>query len=135
WPVGHWLSQWATRPCSRQWAADLLPRVEAAVDVAGRRDAGILSGLNRHRRALAEGAVEQHALAGRRSKLMQHAAGPHIGSEVGVGGVQRTGDDAVLLALGRLAQIDQRHIVIADEADRILRAHCPAALRDRRLRD
>src|SRR5262245_64333084 len=80
-------------------AARLLPRVDAALDVAGGGEPGILRGAHRHRRTLAEGAVEDHALAGGAGELVEHAAGADIGRKVGRGRMQRTGGDAVLFAL------------------------------------
>src|SRR3954470_24194536 len=84
----------------------LRPGAEPALDVAGRRQAGVLGGLRGHRRALAEGAVEHEAPAGRGGELVQHAARAHVVLKIEVGRVQRAGDQAVLLALARLAPGD-----------------------------
>src|SRR3984893_7842214 len=46
------------RMLPRQRPIGLLPGIDAALNVAGGLDAGVLRGLYRHRRALAEGAVE-----------------------------------------------------------------------------
>ena len=61
--------------------------------------------------------------------------GRTLASEIGVGGMQRAGNDAVLLALGALAQIDEGHVRPADERHRLARAHRPAASRDLVLRE
>ena len=53
----------------------LLPGVDAALDVQGGHQAGVLRGLHRHRRAFAEGAIEQEPLAGGARQFAQHAAG------------------------------------------------------------
>src|SRR6266567_3490177 len=84
---------------SLERAAGLLPGIDAALKMAHRFKAAILRGLHRHRRALAEGAIEQDALAGRAGKLVEHAAGPHIDLDVRIGGMDRARNDAVLLAL------------------------------------
>ena len=75
-----------------------------------RREAGVLRRLHRHGRALAERAVEHHALAGRRRQFVQHAAGADILRQIRIGRMQRAGNDAVLLALAFLAQIDDRDV-------------------------
>ena len=95
---------------AQQRAVRLFPGVDAALDVAGRGEARVLRRLHRHRRALPERTVENDALTGGARELVQHAAGTHIGGEVGVGGVQRAGDDAVLLAFAAFAQIDEYHV-------------------------
>src|SRR5262245_5936791 len=66
------------RSDSSGWCASLLPSIQAAVEVAGRREAGFLGGLHRHRGALAIGAVEQQALAGRFGELMKDAAAADV---------------------------------------------------------
>src|SRR6516165_10243799 len=90
--------------------ARLLPGVDAALDVTGGGETRILRGLHRHGRALPESAIEDDALAGGAGELIEHAARPDIGGEIGVGGVQRAGDDAVLLAFASLPQVAVRHI-------------------------
>src|SRR6516225_2608551 len=90
--------------------ARLLPGVDAALNVTGRGEARILRGLHRHGRAFAEGAIEDDALAGGAGEFIEHAAGPDIGGEIGVGGVQRAGDDAMFLAFAALAQVDERYV-------------------------
>src|SRR5262245_64290261 len=96
-------------------AAGLLPGIDAALDVAGGGEPGILRGAHRHRRTLAEGAVEDHALAGGAGKLIEHATGPDIGREIGIGRVQGARDDAMLLAFRALAQVDQDDVRSAVE--------------------
>ena len=59
----------------------------------------------------------------------------HVGLQVGVWCMQRTRNDAVLLALGFLAQVDERDARPADERSRLAGTHGPAALRDRLLRE
>ena len=63
----------------------------------GGDQAGVLRGLHRHGRALAEGAIEHDALVGRARELVQDAAGADILLQVAVGRVQRARDAAVLL--------------------------------------
>ncbi len=72
----------------QQRAVRLLPGVDAALDVAGAGETGVLRRLHRHGGALAEGAIEDDALAGGAGELVQHAAGMHIDGEIAVGGVQ-----------------------------------------------
>ena len=78
------------------------------------RRPGALRGPHRHRRALAEGAVEQQPFGRRRCKFVQHAAGLDIFHQVGVGRVQRARNDAVLLALAVFAQIDEGDVRLAE---------------------
>ena len=59
---------------ARKRSVRLLPRRDAAADMAGGLEARVLRRLHRHRRTLAEGAVEQDALAGRGRKFVQPAA-------------------------------------------------------------
>src|SRR5437899_9976042 len=63
---------------ARQLSAGLLPGIEAAVDVAGSREARLLGGLHRHRGALAEGAVEHQPLAGGFREFVEDAAATDI---------------------------------------------------------
>ena len=76
---------------------------------------GVLRGLHRHGRALAEGAVEHQPLAGRLGQLVQHAARADVLLQARIGHMQRARDDAVALALGALAQVDQRDVRLADQ--------------------
>ena len=90
-----------------QRPAGLAPGVEPALDVAGGGNSRLLGGLHRHGRALAEGAIEHDAPAGRAGELVEHAARPDISREIRIGRVQRARDDAVALALAPLAQVDE----------------------------
>jgi hypothetical protein len=81
----HWIPfaslEWRganARALPRQRTVGLLPGVDAALDMAGGLQTGILRRLHRHGRALAEGTVEHDALAGRRRELLQHAAGANM---------------------------------------------------------
>src|SRR5690242_7598516 len=81
----------------------LFPSVDAALDVAGGSKARVLRSLHRHRRALAEGAIEQDPLAGRRGQFVQHAAGADVLLQIRVRCVQRARNDAVFVAFALLA--------------------------------
>src|SRR5262249_51448404 len=107
--------------------ARFLPGVDAALDVTGGGETRILRRLHRHGRAFPEGAVENDALASGAREFIEHAARTDIGREIGVGGVQRAGDDAVLLAFAPLPQVDERHVGPAVERKRFGGAHRPAA--------
>ena len=106
------------------------PGVDAALDMAGGCEPGVLRRLHRHCRALAEGTVEDDALAGGSGEFVQHAARADIVRKLGVGGVQRARDDAVLLAFRPLAQIDERHVGPAVEGHGLGGADRPAPPRD-----
>ena len=90
-------------------------------------EAGVLRRLHRHRRALAEGAVEHEALAGAAASSCSMPPAPILSCRVGIGRVQRAGDGAVLLALARLAQVDQRDVAAAEQRHRLVGADRPAA--------
>src|SRR5262245_47772132 len=111
-----------------QRAVDLLPGADTALDMAGRRQARVLRSLHGHRGTLAERAVEYDPLAGRLGEFVQHAAGADAFLQARIGYVQRTGDHAVPLALAFLAQIDQRHVRLAEQRKRLPRAERPAAV-------
>src|SRR5215218_1411068 len=92
----------------------LLPRSEAALNVARSAYSGVLCGLHGHRGSLPEGAVEHEPFAGRSRKLVEHPTRAHILLEVGVRCMERSGDRAVLLALAWFTQVDQHHIRLAE---------------------
>src|SRR5262249_17951790 len=52
----------------------LLPSAEAPREWAGGLEPGVLGGLHRHSRALAEGAQEHNPFAGCRCELVQHSS-------------------------------------------------------------
>ena len=83
---------------------------------------GFLGGGHRHRRALAEGAEEHDAAAGRRRHFAQHAAGSQGLADRGIGRVQRARQRAVLGALAVFAQVDQQDIGPAEAVDALARA-------------
>src|SRR5215471_5909918 len=85
------------------------PSVDAALDVAGVK-ARVLRSLHRHRRALAEGAIEQDPFAGRRGQFVQHAAGADVHRQIRIWCVQRARNDAVFVAFALLTQIDDRDV-------------------------
>jgi len=91
------------------------------------RHAGVLGGLDRHRGALAVGAVEEETLAGRERQGVERAAGADAVLEAGVSDVQRAGDRAVPFALGALAQVDDDDIPAPDEGAGLGDARRPAA--------
>ena len=86
----------ATRSAGQHRPAGLLPGVDAAGDMGGVGEARFLGGGDRHGGALAEGAEEHDAAAGRRGHLAQHAAGLQVFADRGVGRVQRARQRAVL---------------------------------------
>src|SRR5262249_26219171 len=122
--------QMAGTVLAQERRARFLPGVDAALDVTGGRETRILCGLHRHGRAFPEGAVENDALAGGAGEFIEHAAGPDIGREIGVGSVQRAGNDAVLVAFAALPQVDERHVGPAVERKGLGGAHRPAAPRN-----
>jgi hypothetical protein len=89
------------------------------------REAGVLGGTHRHRRAFAEGAVEHEALAGVGERA-KHAAVTDRTDEIAIGRMDRAGDDAVALALARLAQVDQGDVAASDRGLRLGRGQRPA---------
>ena len=91
------------------------PSIDAALDMAGGLQAGILRRLHRHGGAFAEGAVEHDALAGRRRELLQHAARANMFRQRWVGRMQRARDDAVFFPLAFLAQVDDGDVGAAAE--------------------
>src|SRR5262249_54072827 len=111
-------------------SAGLLPGIDAALDVTRGDDARALCRLHRHGRALSEGAVEYQPLAGGAGQFVQHAAGTHVVGEIGVRRVERTGNEAVLLALAPLAQIDEGRVAAPEQLQRIAGSDGPAAARD-----
>src|ERR1700733_389452 len=114
------------------WArtVGLLPRVDTAVDVAGGGETRILCRLYGHGRALPEGTIEHQALVCRAGQFVQHAARLNVTLKVRIGRVQRTGNHAVLLAFGALAQVDQHDVAAGDEVPRLRRGDCPTAAGD-----
>src|SRR5262249_57281679 len=98
-----------------------------ALSWTGGRGPGARGARPRHGRAFPEGAIENDALAGGAGEFIEHAAGPDIGREIGVGGMQRAGNDAVLVAFAALPKVDQRHVGPAVERKGLGGAHRPAA--------
>src|SRR3984957_20618565 len=90
-------------------AARLRPGRHAALDVPCAREALILGRLHRHRRALAECAIEDDRLA-RPRELVNEAALADIVLKFDIGGVKRTGNGAASLPLLLLAQVDERDV-------------------------
>ena len=103
----------------RQRPIGLLPGIDAALNVAGGLEAGVLRGLYRHRGALAEGAVEHNPLAGPRGQFMQHAAASDVLLQVRKGRVQRAGNGSVSFAFALLAQVDDRDVGAAVQRHRL----------------
>src|ERR1700722_1943832 len=81
----------------------LLPRVDAAMDVAGGGEARVLRRLDGHGRALPERTIEHKAPVCRAGQFVQHASRLNVTLKVRIGRVQRAGNYTVLLALDALA--------------------------------
>src|SRR5947199_6268808 len=102
--------------------------------MAGRGEPGAVRGFDRHRRALAKGAIEDEAPARRARQLVEQSAWAEIHREIRVRRVKRARYDAVLLAFARLAQIDERHLGRSQEVVRLGSGNGPAAACDFLLR-
>src|SRR5207248_10737420 len=85
--------------------------------------------LHRHRRALAEGTVEQQPLTSRLREFVEHAAFADVLLQARIGHVKRAWDCAMALALAAFTQIDQGDVRISDEANGLQGGYGPAAAR------
>jgi hypothetical protein len=94
--------------------ARFLPGVDAARNVTGGGERRILRGLHRHGRALAEGAIEGDALAGGAGEVIEHAARPDIGDEIGVGACSEPAMTPCVL--GRSTHVDVDMNFLAEAA-------------------
>src|SRR3984957_8893729 len=113
------------RPRSMRRAACFRPGRHPAFDVPGGGQALILGRLHRHRRPLAECAVEDDRLA-RPRELVNEAALADVVLKFAIWGVQRTRNGAAPLPLPLLAQVDQRDPRPPDEPLRLFSRKGPA---------
>jgi hypothetical protein len=78
------------------------------MEMARSGEPGRLRSLQGHGRALALGAVEDELLVGRIGELPQQTVRLKAFLHIGIGHMQRAGDDAVAAPFLGLAEIDQR---------------------------
>src|SRR6185437_946489 len=83
----------------RERPVGLFPGVDAAFDVAGAPEAGVLRSLYGHGRAFAKCTVEDDPLTGRCRQFVQHSAGADVLLQVRIGRVQGARNSAMALAL------------------------------------
>ena len=84
----------------------LLPGLQPSADMARRLEARGLRRLHRHGRPLTVGAKEDETLAPALCEMLQQAVRLQAFLNVGIGDVQRAGDDPILAPLLVLPEVD-----------------------------
>ena len=97
------------------------------------REPQFFAGIDRKRRALAVGAVEDQPLGALRRLVMQHAAGRDMALELRIGHPDRAGDGAAARPFLVAPQIDQQGVGAAGGGVHLLAREGPGRIRLVRL--